>query len=129
MLTITQNPHRNLSLIKGSNSTTIVTSVRVQHTAALSGYNFSFLLNCSIQLIGMLSGLVSCFVPIPTYHCFVPIPTILIELLQQKCCFSTKIARLFYTCYWQKFHAIYIACDWHLAVVYLAYPNEWSLSR
>ena len=44
-----------------------------------------------------------------------------IELLKQKFCLSTKIARLFYTCYWPKFHAIYIACDWYLAVVYLAY--------
>ena len=32
-----------------------------------------------------------------------------------------KIARLFFTCYWQKCHAIYIACDWYLAVVNLAY--------
>ena len=43
-----------------------------------------------------------------------------IELLKQKSCLSTKIARLFYTCYLQKFQAIYIACDWYLAVVYLA---------
>ena len=28
---------------------------------------------------------------------------------KQKICLSTKIARLFYTCYWQKFYGIYIA--------------------
>ena len=43
-----------------------------------------------------------------------------IELLKHKICLSTKIARLFYTCYWPKFHAIYIACDWYLAAVCLA---------
>ena len=43
-----------------------------------------------------------------------------IELLKQKICLSTKIACLFYTCYWPKFHAVYIACNWYLAVVYLA---------
>ena len=42
-----------------------------------------------------------------------------IELLKQKICLSTKLARLFYTCYWPKLHAIYIACNWYLAVVYL----------
>ena len=43
-----------------------------------------------------------------------------IELLKLKFCLSTKIARLFYTCYLPNFYAIYIACDWYLAVVYLA---------
>ena len=43
-----------------------------------------------------------------------------IELLKQKNCLSTKIARLFYTCYWPKSHTICIACDLYLAVVYLA---------
>ena len=43
-----------------------------------------------------------------------------IEVLKQKFCLSTKIARLFYTCYWPKFYAIYIAHDLYLAVVYLA---------
>ena len=47
-----------------------------------------------------------------------------IELLKQKICLSKKIACLFFTCYWQNFHVIYIACDWYLAVVYLA----WQLS-
>ena len=28
--------------------------------------------------------------------------------------------RLFFTCYWQKCRAIYIACDWFSAVVYFA---------
>ena len=39
-----------------------------------------------------------------------------IELLKH------EIARFvyIYTCYWQKCHAIYIVCDWYLAVVYLA---------
>ena len=42
------------------------------------------------------------------------------ELLKQKICLSTKTARLFYTCYWPKCYAIYIDCDWYLAVVHLA---------
>ena len=43
----------------------------------------------------------------------------------KKKCLSTKIARLFFTCYWQICHAIYIACDsWYLAVVNLAL--QWS---
>ena len=42
------------------------------------------------------------------------------QVLKQKICLSTKIACLFYKCYWPKCYAIYIACDWSLAVVYLA---------
>ena len=34
-----------------------------------------------------------------------------IALLKQTICLSTKIARFFHTCYWPKFHAIYIAYD------------------
>ena len=33
-------------------------------------------------------------------------------------CLRMKIACLFYTCYWPKFLAIYIALDWYLAIVY-----------
>ena len=43
-----------------------------------------------------------------------------IELLKQKNAVARKKARLVYTYCWPKFHAIYIACDWYLAVVYLA---------
>ena len=55
------------------------------------------------------------------FGCFTPYQTgaNFIELLKQIICLSMKIARLFYTCYWLKFHGIYIACDWYLAVNFL----------
>ena len=43
-----------------------------------------------------------------------------IELLKQKICWSTKLARLFLHWLLAKI-SCHIACDWYLAVVYLAY--------
>ena len=61
-----------------------------------------------------------CKIPFQALLCY-PIPgTNFMELLKQKTCLSTKTPCLFYTCYWPKFHAIYIAFDWYLALVYLA---------
>ena len=53
-----------------------------------------------------------------------------IELLKQKKkCLSTKIACLFYTYYWPKFHVVYIACDWYVAVVGILAGNLILLSK